>query len=83
MFGKLFRRKPATVVINATTHLEFTDERLKAEHDKRVSELLGHNNTQLIENRALKAVLRNAAAAVGANDLGAAREILGEYADVR
>ncbi|SOC90092.1 hypothetical protein SAMN05216358_0116 [Rhizobium sp. AN5] len=51
MFG-LFRRQPTTIVINETTVVEITDETLVEAHNKRVAELLNHNNQQLEENRA-------------------------------
>ena len=57
MFG-LFRREPTTIVINETTVVEITDEEMKDAHEKRVTELLDHNNSQLEDNRALKALVR-------------------------
>jgi hypothetical protein len=70
----LFRSKPP--VINLT--ISGIDHALKA--DERIVALLNHNNGQLQEIRDLKKILRLAAEAAGQNDLGACREILGEYA---
>lgn len=54
MFDRLFGRYMRPIVINETITVEITDEDLVEAHEKRVTELLNHNNAQLEENRSLK-----------------------------